>query len=249
MARELSSLGSLGANSRLYNASACDFQNADFSIALWLYPNSVSTLLFKGRYGTAGWYAQIGRSTSLGLDFVSYNGSTVDETYSTASFISTGQWQHIGITRSGSSVKFFRDGVEASYGASGSHGVITSSSDEFVVGAYWIRADLSTTGHYAEIATYDSALSSAQIASLARGFSPMLVSAATLRNYWPLIGRATTEPDLTGAGPLSNLDLTQSSHPRVIYPRRKQVVVASAGAPAGDAVPQVWSQYRRRHAG
>lgn len=166
-----------------------------------------------------------------------------------ASTFNDGAWHHAAATWSwdgmNTTVRLYVDG---SLEGSATDGASFSASTEPI----YIGANANNgspveffDGNLAECATWSVALTAAEIATLSKGYSPAQIRPGSLALYVPLVRDLV---DLRGAAPTAT-GTTVSSHPRVIYPRRKQVVVASAGAPAGDAVPQVWSQYRRRHAG
>lgn len=97
-------------------------------------------------------------------------------------------------------------------------------------GGLWLAAN------YAEWAVWDVALTAAEVASLAKGFAPSLIRPASLVNYWPIIGKYSPEIDVAGGGGLTLTGTAAASHPRVIYPRRRQVGMAGSGA-AGPVVP------------
>ena len=101
-------------------------------------------------------------------------------------------------------------------------------------GKYW-------NGGIAEAAAYNAVLSAADIASLAAGFSPLLVKPDKLIGYWPLGGGyfpATVNP--IGSTSLSvNSSPSAESHPRIFYPTSPQI-----GVPSGTIVPNAMHHYR-----
>ena len=90
-------------------------------------------------------------------------------------------------------------------------------------GKYW-------DGGIAEAAAYDAALSAADIAALAAGFSPLLVRPDKLIGYWPLGGGyfpATVNP--IGSTSLSvNSSPSAESHPRIFYPTSPPTIMAAS---------------------
>lgn len=87
-------------------------------------------------------------------------------------------------------------------------------------------------GSIAEAAIWNVALDAAEIASLAAGVSPLLVRPASLRAYWPLVGRYSPELDLRGNFPLTiNGTMTAAAHCRVFYPAEQDPTypVSSSG--------------------
>lgn len=89
--------------------------------------------------------------------------------------------------------------------------------DETFIGAdrmsanpfWWI------SGHIAEAAIWNLALIEAEVAALAKGFSPLLIRPDRLVAYWPLIRGIN---DRVGGYNMTASGTTVSEHPRVIYP-------------------------------
>lgn len=98
-------------------------------------------------------------------------------------------------------------------------------------GKYW-------DGAIAEAAAYSVALADKDIASLAAGFSPLLVRPEKLIGYWPLGGGyfpATVNP--IGSTSLSvNSSPSAEAHPRIIYPTPPPAIVVAAGGQAARAM-------------
>lgn len=207
----------------------------EFSIAFWMKPSSVdnSVIIWKGSFNASGYYAQFNRSAGVGsLGFVTNQSGAAQGTETASGTFSTGTWQHIAITRSGATVKIYKDGVEASYSATGSHtDPDDASGNDFQIGKY-AGAGFYATGDVAEFGTWGVALSAAEVASLAAGYSPSLVATHALDNYWPLIGRESPEPNRCGVALTLNDSPPQATHPRVIYPRRRPTARNGAAAPA-----------------
>jgi hypothetical protein len=77
-------------------------------------------------------------------------------------------------------------------------------------------------GKVAEAGMWDVALSDDDVASLARGFAPILIKLQNLVSYWRLIGHHSPEIDPVGRVQLSlNNTPTKADHPRVFGPRRR----------------------------
>ena len=98
-------------------------------------------------------------------------------------------------------------------------------------GKYW-------DGAIAEAAAYSAGLADKDIASLAAGFSPLLVRPEKLIGYWPLGGGyfpATVNP--IGSTSLSvNSSPSAEAHPRIIYPMLPPAVMVAAGGQAARAM-------------
>jgi hypothetical protein len=219
MARDLSGTGQY-----LSNASAGNYTTQAFSASFWIHPDAVDhtsperTILWKGAFNTNGWYIQLGHTNSGDIGFVTSQSSANQITRSSTGAISTTGYQHVLITRSGSTGKIYINGAEVSYGTSATHINPASSSSNFTVGRYDTLTSGYIDGRIAEVALWSSALSLADAVALAKGYSPSHISPATLNNYWPLVGRTDPEIDITGNQPLSVTGAIVYDHPRVIQP-------------------------------
>jgi hypothetical protein len=97
----------------------------------------------------------------------------------------------------------------------------------------------SLNGAVAEAAIWSAALTAAEVASLAKGLSPLLIRPASLVCYWPIYGRQSPEPDWADGLPLTvNGTMTQAAHPRVYMPRIPTIGLQPA---AGAAFQPAWS--------
>lgn len=74
-------------------------------------------------------------------------------------------------------------------------------------------------GLLAEVAIWDAALTADEMTALGKGFSAALIRPQSLKGYWPIIGRASPEPDLRNSnnGTL-NGSVPVAVHPRIIMP-------------------------------
>lgn len=101
-------------------------------------------------------------------------------------------------------------------------------------------------GQVAEAAVWTVALTTAEIALLADGLSPLFVRPQSLAFYAPLFGRAGAggeEEDWVGGAPLTATGSpTVTDHPRIIYPRRRSMIfvpAAVSGAPTITALSAI----------
>ena len=75
------------------------------------------------------------------------------------------------------------------------------------------------SGDMAEAGLWNVALTAAEVASLGKGASPLMVRPQSLVGYWPMLGLSSTELDRWK----NRLDMTvngaaKSAHPRITYP-------------------------------
>lgn len=137
---------------------------------------------------------------------------------------SNGTWAFIaGVWASATSRKIYLNGSSTT--AEGTTSVLFGSADRMTIG----RAGDSSPDRYfdgliAEAGFWDIALTTAEIDSLAKGFSPLCIRTASLLNYWNLLGNNSPETDIVGG---FNLTLAGTPavapHPRIIYPSLSQI--------------------------
>lgn len=101
-------------------------------------------------------------------------------------------------------------------------------------------------GAVAEAFIYDVALTDAEIAALAAGYSPLFIRPASLQAYWPLI--RDEDQDRRGGYDLTAYNTpTILEHPPVIYPSMPYIGFGAAGSPpASSIIPLVMHHFRQQ---
>lgn len=101
-------------SNNLVLATATNLQMpGDFTWEAWVYPTTTSG--FWGVIGTSAIYGRILISNNAGLYWESDNGSSplaVSSGYPPTGSWTANTWQHVALTRSGSSWRFFKDGTQ-----------------------------------------------------------------------------------------------------------------------------------------
>jgi hypothetical protein len=217
------------------------------TMACWARPE-VATTDFEAMYlgvKAASMRVQLTFSGSVSADPIrstSVNSSNTAQFASTSSGFTAHQWCHAAAVIAGADSRT----AYINGGSSGSDNVGSTSTswDTLVIsGRYssnvigrWFDGDI------AEAAVWNVALTDAEIAQLAAGYSPLFVRPQSLVHYIPLFGRAGAsggELDWVGGGVLSVTGSPSlSDHPRIIYPSRGQriwVPSAAAAAPTLSA--------------
>jgi len=101
-----------GTNDRLYdsvNKNAYAFGTGDFTVEFWCYPTASKKMLIIDARLTASaepWIVLTNASMFIGF----YTGAT--EFYATSGALVANIWQHIAITKQGSTFRFFKDGTQ-----------------------------------------------------------------------------------------------------------------------------------------
>jgi hypothetical protein len=207
-----------------------------FTVAAWVRPgsNSATRMTVAALGGEAGTSAQQYRIYVDGFNFragaedrrdtantaaQSASNSVLAGTsyHLTAQFIAT------------NSRAFYINGVQqATNSGSFTHGGGTS---RIAVGSTYINgaAADSFEGEIWEVGFWTGTLSTAEMAMLVQGASPMLVRPASLRLYYPLLGQGTDEPNWVRAGVLTNQNgVTVETHGRVHYYRVPELYIPAS---------------------
>lgn len=145
-------------------------------------------------------------------------------------FSSTGVWYHVVMTRNSGTLRFYVDGVDTTFSntaadngtPSGSFAIATQDRNSEGLNVWPFD------GKMAEVAAWNRALSTGEIASLGKGFSPLFFP-RELKRYHPLyntsyvIDRALGSTVTTGGTP------DDFAHPRMIYPSNYKFAPFSTG--------------------
>lgn len=89
------------------------------------------------------------------------------------------------------------------------------------------------SGLLAEVGIWDIDLTDDEVASLAKGFSPLFIRPANLIFYAPIIGKSSPELDLVGGLSLTLSGTAKAEHPLVINPHRDPLA-STPPAAVGD---------------
>ena len=134
-----------------------------------------------------------------------------------------GVWHNLVVVvdPNGNTITVYLDGTDVpiTLTDTGTPNVFSDFASGFLVGARENRGtpDLFFTGSLAEFAIWTRALTAAEAAILGDGFSPLFIP-NSLRNYLPIIGRASPEPELRQSSNGTVTGTTYLAHPRIIYP-------------------------------
>jgi len=144
-----------------------NFGTGDFTVEAWVYPNSLSSDWFIiTASGSGGFFIGYSSTTTLGYGWGRV-GTAWD--YRVASTATTGAWQHVAVTRSGTSMRLFVNGTQAgtTQTISTSYDMSTTSTTVGSQGAnYYLNGyidDLRITKGYARYTSNFTAPTSALI--------------------------------------------------------------------------------------
>lgn len=208
------------------------------TMAAWLYTDSIAIEeSAMGIFDTAGgstWYALELRGQDANDPVSAFQRGTADGVARSSSGPSANTWFHgcAVFTSSTSRAAFFNGGSKGT----DSTEITTAGLDVTCIGgrrdstpsAYW-------SGSIAECAIWSVALSDAEVALLAKGFSPLFFQPQNLVSYWPLI-YLTDINDRIGDGNMTayNTPVTAVHPPKIIYPSPLFSAFGAAAVPAGQ---------------
>ena len=153
---------------------------------------------------------------------------------------SPNDWSHAAcIFNASNDRKLYVNGSSNLY-SNGTNIGVTTLTDADVVGMGYGPTNGNNAfykGDMAECGLWNAALTTAEIDSLAAGFSPLFIRPNSLIGYWPLGGPYSDYTDVIGQNTLSATgDPAASDHPRIIYPMLPPAVMVAAGGQAARAM-------------
>lgn len=221
----------------LSSASVTGISSAPLSVACWFNPANLThnaNLVVVSNNSGSDYFALIfdgananGFGDNVGLFEVSVSG-TGDAVTATGG--AAGTFMHLcGVTASSATRVCYLNGVA---GAANVDTKTPSGLTHVDIGGLRIGASTFSpiNGSVAEVAMWDAALTSEEVASLAKGFSPRLIRSANLQRYWRLIGRGTETCEVSGLALTVNGTMAQAAHARVLMPWASSAVYPSTAA-------------------
>lgn len=227
-----------GASDTLLNATTpLSATQDELTIAAWVMPDEAIVEIAAASVdsGATQVFHSVGLSNTHQAQAISRSGGTIG-TSTTAGAITINTWGHIAsvVTPLGGSPgtstarQAFLNGTA---GTANTTDVAVASQDNISVG---FRNNSTPTGFFsgriAEVAFWSVALTDAEIAILALGYSPLFVRPASLVFYAPLVRDLQ---DIRGGRTLTASGTAVADHPRIIYPWTRTVGVPTAAAPGG----------------
>jgi len=228
-----------GGNSEYLMVAATPIVAAPFSVALWAYTTDASkdqSVFWLGdKDASADFWSLILSGTAAGDPVVwQVVDSTAASATTTAGYNADGGWHHMcGVEISSVSRAAYFDG--------GSKGTDTTDRTPDNSDSCAIAMKRDTTpgsphyGGIAEVGLWDVALTDAEVAILALGYSPRFVRPANLVACWPLIRDDRDIVDGYNMTPYNAPSI--AAHPRIIYPSPVFYSIPAAGAPPAYTVP------------
>ena len=224
----------VAASSNRYATSSTPVTGVPFTVACWYKPATVTANQVLFNIGVAGSSANMHEiyfgTTSKNLFANSQTGSVGQSSSGTNTITTAGTWYHCaGVYTSTTSRLAYVNGTA---GTADTTSVTPAGLDACYIGVQRFSGSFAgyCNGDLAEVALYSAALTDAEVASLAAGYSPLLVRPQSLVGYWPLFARATNEEDWTGgrAGTPNGTPAAADHPPRIIYPSRPRIIIPAA---------------------
>ena len=240
---------------RLFDDAATEYALVEDNLGITGYPYTLACwfntdddtisqgLMWVGDKDSGVEYGEIQAAGAVGDAVSAANRSTsdgFDAAYSSTGF-TAGAWHHAcGVFTNSTSRAAFIDG--GSKGTNASENAPDAVYDRFGIGA---RLDATASnwlsGHIAEAAVWNMALSDDDVAQLGAGYSPLFVRPESLVAYWPLVRDLV---DRLGTVELTPNGTTVSAHVPILNPAPKHIgytaAVVGANAPIGHLAGSLW---------
>ena len=161
-----------GVNDYVDAGAAANFTSEGFTLALWINFDTLDgtgedgnpVLFNKGQFEVDGYYLQSQDAVNRNLVLVTNQSAANQQTKSSNNTLSLGDWQHLVATRSGATVKLYRNGVEVSYASTGTHIDPASTTSNSVIGRYLpSAANFHVNGLIDDVRVYNRALSAVEV--------------------------------------------------------------------------------------
>jgi len=221
----------VAASTQRVENSGVPFTAKPLTMSCWVKPTTTTgTQYLFSLYSMTTFPRVWALGSVTGTPFILERGSSAGQA-NAASAMTAGSWAHVaGTLASGATANRFcyLNGVA---GTVNNTSVPTPAVPERTGAGSVVLASGPTYSNYfdgiiAELALYNVDLSAAEVASLARGVSPLRIRPGNLKFYAPLFGTGSPEPDYTaGQHPLSLTNApTTAAHP----PSKPMVIGAEA---------------------
>lgn len=186
----------VAANSDYLSRSGAIFSAYPFTFACWTAPTGTGGNIFSvGNTSSDSYYFRL----IAAADNLSFSVGALSEGFvnygSPATGVLSGEWRHVAVVAGSSTSRSTWYGG-AQIGSSASPATYPTGLNVTALGTlYRTTRTTHLTGAIAHAAFWSASLSSAEIASLATGTSPLLIRPASLIEYWPLRGLACDAPE------------------------------------------------------
>ena len=222
------------ASSKYLRIASAAITGAPLTMACWFYPTDLTNFQILMSINNSGAsfnnfrFGFRGDQAGDPLEFLTWGGAGPLGATSSAGASGTSAWYHAcGVEISTSSrIVYFNGGNTGTESTSNT----PTGLNDTEIGAYRFGASAPTTffdGYMAEVAMWNAALDAGEVAALAKGFSPALIRPQSLVYYIPGVSDIL---DRKGTTWTNNNSVGFTTHPRVIMPRRRGVIPASAAA-------------------
>ncbi len=194
------------------------------SMACWFYCDTLTVDAYQWLIALLGnsdndYVAMYVFSNAGTIQTDSYDG-TANQPLANIGGVTAGAWFHAAaVYSSGTSAAIYLNASKATGTSAGASAPLSSRAEIARGGPVYGAGANQFDGRIAEAGVWNVALTDDDVASLAKGFSPMLVRPEGLQNYWDLMGKNSPEIDRFGAADMTlNNAPTAGDHPPIITP-------------------------------
>jgi hypothetical protein len=155
-----------GTNDYASLGNILNYTSENFTFSYWINAANISNspvVFWKGAYSVNGYYHQISSDGSIA--FVVNQPGSFQYTQSTSANIIINTWSNIAVVRNGTSVKFYKNGVELAYGVVGTLSNPASNTNNFLLSTYFDGSSNNNflNGRIANFLNYNRILSLTEI--------------------------------------------------------------------------------------
>lgn len=208
-----------GSNDILKRGAVISTATDNYTLCCWIKLASIdSGEAFKnGVRAAGGGNGYSITTTTSGADRVLRHDLSFVANATGTTLLGTTNWHHAVAIRSSGTAYIYVDGAQE--GGTTTSAPNTPATNASIGMATDATGDtLPLNANIAECAMWDVALTDAEIATLADGFSPLFVRPESLLVYVPLIGNNSPETDIVTSTTWAVTEATKADHPRIIYP-------------------------------
>ena len=209
------------ASSQYLEKTGLSFASPPYTIACWFKCSSFADrVLVSIDSATGSFIVELYSTSGSKLGYYAEPNAVGAVSIVGGTTLSSGTWYHAAAVMKTGDHQLWLDG--SSQGTSASATQVTGST-QIHVGANRYNGTITSylNGQVAEVGIWNARLTTAEIAALAKGYTPLEIRPASLVSYYPLGGhygqsdvdRWKNRYDLTPSG-----SPTWADHPRVIYP-------------------------------
>lgn len=216
--------------------SAAVVSTYPITMAAWFYPDAFVNQTLVSISDTAAYldYFELRLRDPADSDIIALIRRDSQSFAKTTASYTLNTWHHaVGVFAAANDLRIFLNGGNKGTEVGGSE--TPAGMDTTSIGVLKMNTlNFYMSGRIAEVGIWNVALTDAEVAILADGFSPLFVHPQNLVAYWPLVRGLN---DRVGGYNMTATGTTVSAHSRLIYPAAPMIITAPVVAAPGEGIP------------